>query len=67
LDRFFTFLHDDSVMAYPSCDRFGEIQTLKTRKDGIYRLLMAAKMGKNTVKMDTISVECRIMNSLADF
>lgn len=28
---------------------------------------MAAKLGKNTVKMDTVSVECRIMNSLADF
>ena len=28
---------------------------------------MAAKLGKNTVKMDTISVECRLMNSLADF
>lgn len=43
-------------MSYPTVDRFGEIQSLKTRKDGIYRLLMAAKLGKNTVKMDTISV-----------
>ena len=67
IDKFQAYLHSEAVMSYPTCDRFGEIQSLKTRKDGIYRLLMAAKLGKNTVKMDTISVECRIMNSLADF
>ena len=67
IDQFYPHIHSEASYAYPTCDRFGEIQTLKTRKEGIYRLLMAAKLGKNTVKMDTISVECRIMNSLADF
>ena len=43
-------------MAYPRCDRFGEIQTLKTKKESIYHLIMAAKLGKNTVKMETVSV-----------
>jgi serine/threonine protein kinase len=68
IDKFFgSYIHDNAVMSYPRCDRFGEIQSLKTKKDGIYRLIMAAKLGKHTVKMDTVSVECRIMNSLADF
>lgn len=68
VEKFFGhYLHDSFVTAYPRCDRFGEIQSLRTKKDGIYRLIMAAKLGKHTVKMDTVSVECRIMNSLADF
>lgn len=68
VEKFFGhYLHESFVTAYPRCDRFGEIQSLRTKKDGIYRLIMAAKLGKYTVKMDTVSVECRIMNSLADF
>jgi hypothetical protein len=68
VEKFFGhYLHDSFVTASPRCDRFGEIQSLRTKKDGIYRLIMAAKLGKHTVKMDTVSVECRIMNSLADF
>lgn len=51
LDKFFAYVHSEAVMAYPTCDRFGEIQSLRTRKEGIYRLLMAAKLGRNTVKM----------------
>ena len=56
IDKFYAYTHSETTMAYPSCDRFGEIQSLRTRKDGIYRLLMAAKLGKHTVKMDTVSV-----------
>lgn len=54
-------------MAYPRCDRFGEIETLRTKKDSLYRLIMAARLGVNTVKMETVNIECRIMNSLAEF
>ena len=28
---------------------------------------MAARLGVNTVKMETVSIECRVMNSLAEF
>jgi len=28
---------------------------------------MAARLGVNTVKMETVSLKCRIMNSLAEF
>jgi hypothetical protein len=52
LDKFHAaYLHEGAVMCYPRCDRFGEIQTLRSTKEGMYRIIMAARLGKNTVKM----------------
>ena len=52
IDKLYPYeVEKGAITANPRYDRFGEVQTLRSTREGMYRLIMAAKLGKNTVKM----------------
>lgn len=51
------------IKAEPKHSRYGNIEKIRTKKDDIYKLIMAT----NDAEMQTVSIECRILSSVADF
>lgn len=56
------YTHPDNVYspfkrAQQCHSRFGNIEKIRTKKSDVYKLIMAT----NDVKMQTVSIECRVM------
>jgi hypothetical protein len=62
------YLHPDSLYApftaAPAThSRFGSIEKIRTRKTDVFKLIMAT----SDAKMQTVSIDCRVLESTAEF
>ena len=51
------------ILAPNEHSRFGDIEKIRTKQTGVYKLIMAC----SGAVMQTITVECRVLTSTADF
>lgn len=56
-------LHSPFIAATATHSRFGNIEKIRTRKNDVFKLIMAT----SDAKMQTISIDCRVLESTAEF